>query len=307
MAAETLEVHFGANLLEISEGTRDVLDGFELLSSTDDFATLTLSADARAAEGVRTGLTVRASDGFSVVSRQLEPFVRGEPGSLDLSFGDSGRARAEPPGSPGFQGTRVLVDSADRILVAATSSFVLDPLDVPARASLTRFSADGALDISFAEGGTYLETPGSASLREGPTTYLGGVALAADGYVLGGPLGEGLAQEASFLTRLDADGNRANDFEAPTLDGGFRLSAVAVENDTIFAVGASLSNAALFRSDLSGEDTLGFVDFNILGAMETVCWSPAETTSSSQGPASPAPASPASMPTARHPSCSRAP
>lgn len=246
------------------------------LSGSDDFATLTLSAELQASEGVPTPLTVRASDGFSNVEQELELFVRGEPGSLDLSFGTGGTARAAPPGAPGFQGTRVAVDGGDRILVAATSRFVLDPLDVPARASLTRFAPDGALDTEFADGGTYLETPGSGSLAEGPTTFLGDVAIAPDGYVLVGPLGEGVIQEASFLTRLTAAGERAPDFAAPTLGGGLRLTDVAVEGDTIFAVGEELSTAALYRTDLNGEGGTEFVDSNILSPMQAVFWSPAD-------------------------------
>jgi hypothetical protein len=184
------------------------------LSGSDDFGMLTLNVDPLAAEGVSTPLTVRTSDGLSVVSQALELFVRGEPGSLDLSFAEGGTARAAPAGSPGFQGARVAVDGVDRILVAATSRFVLDPLGVPARASLTRLSPVGALDTGFANGGTYLETPGSPGLGEGPTTFLGDVALAPGGYVLAGPLGEGVVQEASFVTVLDVTGNRAGGFAA---------------------------------------------------------------------------------------------
>ncbi len=246
------------------------------LSDSEDFATLTLNVAAQAAEGVRTLLTVRTSDGFNVVTQPLELFVRGEAGSLDLSFGNGGRATAAPPGAPGFQGTRVVVDGDDRILVAATSRFVLDPLNVPARASLTRLSSNGAVDAGFADGGTYLETPGSDSLREGPTTFLGGVALAPGGYVLAGPLGEGIIQEASYVTRLDAAGNRAADFAAPTLGSGLRLTDVAVENGTLFAVGQTLGNAALYRSDLSGANALRFTEPAILASMQAVFWSPAD-------------------------------
>lgn len=246
------------------------------LSGNEDFATLTLNVAPRAAEGVRTPLIVRTSDGFSVVSQPLELFVRGEPGSLDLSFGDRGTARVAPAGAPGFQGTRVLVDADDRILVAATSRFILDPLGVPARASLTRLSPEGALDAAFADGGTYLETPGSPGLGEGPTTFFGGVALAPGGYVLAGPLGEGAVQEASFVTRLGAAGDRAPGFAAPTLGGGLRLSAVAVQNGTLFAVGQNLGNAALYRSDLDGGSALRVTDFNILASLQAVFWSPAD-------------------------------
>lgn len=246
------------------------------LPGDTDIATLTFSADERAAEGVSTTVTVRASDGFSEVDQELSLFVRGVPGSLDRSFGDAGVARAAPPGVPGFQGTRVTVDAEDRILVHATSRFVLDPLGVPARASLTRFASDGSLDSNFADGGTYLETPGSASLGEGPVTFVGGVALAPGGYVLAGPLGEGVVQEASYVTRLDLDGKRAAEFTAPSIGGGLRLTDVAVENGLIFAAGGNLGSAALYRSDLTGAAEARFTDFSILATMRAVFWSPAD-------------------------------
>jgi uncharacterized delta-60 repeat protein len=116
------------------------------ITPNDVSAKLTLTVSASVAQGALTGVTFEAtSEGALIGKTAVDGFVRGAPGELDTTFGNSGQVDL----GTDFNGLAMRADG---------SFYVLESLN---QSAVRRYSKDGALDTTFGTAGVY--TPGAAT------------------------------------------------------------------------------------------------------------------------------------------------
>ena len=221
-------------------------------------------------------------------------------GKLDPTFGAGGTVTVEPPPGQLFLLADVAVDSKGRVLVAGSTrplptASTLDPL--ASLAMVRRYSADGSLDTSFANGGTLdsdlgIEAPEIGSQRY-PSASVGLRGLALDGedrpVLSGGSVTEVVSCYSSDVpNRAVSTGFVARLTESGALDPGFGDGGLRQVGDlgsfsqghlfpggSIFALGSakfSCSGSATAPLVLAGltstgapDPGFGFAGFRSLG------------------------------------------
>jgi len=111
----------------------------------------------------RSFLCLTLLAGFSLAVANTASAAGSGPGDLDPTFGSNGVTVQPAPGADysggGFQGSGAAIDSSGRVLVAAADTSASGDRD----SVLTRFTASGQPDPSFAGGATGVETDTSGT------------------------------------------------------------------------------------------------------------------------------------------------
>ncbi|MDB5323922.1 MAG: hypothetical protein JWN40_5553 [Phycisphaerales bacterium] len=126
-------------------------------------------------------------------------------GQIDTTFGDDGVATAVDAGVPNL----LAVDADGKILVAATQRGMRTigsmTSDRATRVNVVRFTADGALDTTFGDGGWV----GKSAVGNEGQVWARRVVVAPDGKVLLlGNESDGSGPDVDFVIRFNADGSR---------------------------------------------------------------------------------------------------
>jgi uncharacterized delta-60 repeat protein len=223
------EEGFIEDILLTADGLPADVSAVELtIAGEETSGTLVIAAAEAAAQG-GAAIEIVGSAGELDRTADLRLLIAGEPGSLDLSFGDKGVMAIPPdeedPAAPTGEAIEVQPDGS--ILVAGS----LGP-----DALVLKLTPDGALDTSFGDGGTLLPGPGAIHAI---------LVLAGGGIVLGGFNGApGGADPAVYLFGEDGEP-----------DTGFGDDGVAL-------VSPGELNAAIHDLVLGGDGTLYGVGFD---------------------------------------------
>lgn len=147
-------------------------------AATDDSVTLTFAADETATPGGSATITIEASDATTTSTIESRLLVRGPAGSLDTTFGMNGVVSWNGAGED-FNNGRLIVLPDDRLLVGGSVDG-----NTGQELAVIRFTADGALDKTFATDGVVRRAPGPSfaiaaafGIRENGTLVLGGYTI----------------------------------------------------------------------------------------------------------------------------------
>jgi hypothetical protein len=230
----------------------------------------TLANDASVA--VLSQVTVRADDGAGTRTAKLALYVRGQPGTIDDSFGHKGVLAISARAVPGYNHAAALrVLDNDRILVAAT-----EWLGTTSNAVVVRVTADGSLDSDFGVDGVYdyaAGHPGSPL-----ATDLAGMTLTRTGRIrlVGEQQGDG---QGAFIEQLTSSGKVDADFVAPALSDlhTSRLNDLVQNGEvlpTTLAVGTFVSNPLTRSFDEHMGLHSGGGTYSPVGGFTFVFWDP---------------------------------
>lgn len=199
--------------------------------------TLVLHAASTAPQGAAS-VEVAASAGTVMHTRPLRLLVAGQPGSLDMSFGNGGMVATSVPGAVTI-GRGIAVQQDGRIVVTGSTN---------TQAVTARFNPNGSLDSSFGSGG--IVTTGLSKFAEGI-----GVTVLPDGHVIvAGTSGDNSAGDLDFTLFAYSS--------AGALDTGFGSGGTVTSNPgtnvaELHSVaqassGALIVSGAVFASATSG-------------------------------------------------------
>ena len=218
-------------------------------------------------------LTVAAA--ASTLLAATQSFAQLTPGSLDTSFGSSGRIDAKLVAGATDAGVAVAVQADRKIVIA--NDCLTSSTNSAQLFCVARFNADGSADTGFAAGGKYLSALPGTSFSNSRA-----VAVQADGKIV--VAGHCLNATTSFYdfcsTRLTAIG---------TLDGSWGGSGVVLTPPAGFATYA-YAGSVLLQSDgkvivtgTCGGGTFCAVRYTVTGAVDTTFGSSGYATSAGLG------------------------
>ena len=178
-------------------------------------------------------------------------------GTLDTSFSGGGKLTTDFGGNDSVQS--VVVQSDGKILVAGSSSMILDGTTINSDFALARYNADGTLDTTFSGDGKL-------------TTDFGGlpdsariVTLQSDGKIIvGGTRGSGGKSSGFDLVRYNSDGSLDTSFHGEgrlSMDFIFCFSITVQPDGKIVVAGSNDGNSDIhlerFNADGSLDTTFG--------------------------------------------------
>jgi uncharacterized delta-60 repeat protein len=159
-------------------------------------ATITLTAAASAAQGGPVAFTIDGAISGSHGTASSKVFVRGLPGTLDMSLGGSGIAFVA---SPSTQVYSVATQSDGKIVLAGTNATMMS--SASNRGFVARFDGNGKADTSFGTNGATVVDFGT-----GVEEIFSNVAVQSDGKIVASGYTFNGGNGVAIIARVDAAG-----------------------------------------------------------------------------------------------------